>query len=77
MSMTLLLREIAKARGISMAQVAIAWSLSKDVVSAPIIGTTKLQNLEDAAAAVHVKLTEEEIKGLEEPYRPQAIVGHS
>lgn len=41
--------EIAKARGISMAQVAIAWSLSKDVVSAPIIGTTKLQNLEDAA----------------------------
>jgi len=68
--------EISKARGISMAQVAIAWSLSKDGVTAPIVGSTKLKNIEDAVAALDVKLTEEEIKSLEEPYRPQAIIGH-
>ncbi|KDN40085.1 hypothetical protein RSAG8_08406, partial [Rhizoctonia solani AG-8 WAC10335] len=67
---------IAKARGISMAQVAVAWSLSRDGLSAPIIGTTNLKNLEDIIAAVHVKLTDEEIKQLEEPYVPQPVVGH-
>ncbi|CAE6439998.1 unnamed protein product [Rhizoctonia solani] len=65
--------KIAKARGISMAQVAVAWSLSKDVISAPIIGTTKLSNLHDLLGALDVKLTEEEIKQLEEPYVYQAI----
>ncbi|KAG9126474.1 hypothetical protein FRC07_003290 [Ceratobasidium sp. 392] len=68
---------IAKARGISMAQVSIAWILSKEVVSAPIVGTTTLKNLEDIAGAVHVKLTEEEIKQLEEPYKPQGIIGYN
>ncbi|KEP50312.1 putative aryl alcohol dehydrogenase [Rhizoctonia solani 123E] len=67
---------VAKARGISMAQVAVAWSLSRDGVSAPIIGTTNLKNLEDIIAAVHVKLTDEEIKQLEEPYVPQPVFGH-
>ncbi|KAG8704978.1 hypothetical protein FRC11_009403 [Ceratobasidium sp. 423] len=67
---------IAKARGISMAQVAVAWSLSKDGLSAPIIGTTNLKNLEDIVAGVHVKLTDEEIKQLEEPYIPQRVAGH-
>lgn len=71
------LETIAKARGISMAQVAIAWSLSKDVISAPIIGTTSLKNLEDSIGAVSVKLTEDEIKQLEEAYIPQAIQGHA
>ncbi|KAB5590450.1 hypothetical protein CTheo_6113 [Ceratobasidium theobromae] len=65
--------QTAKKRGISMAQVAIAWSLSKDVVSAPIIGTTNLKNLEDSIGALNVQLTEEEIKYLEEAYTPQAI----
>ncbi|CAE6510970.1 unnamed protein product [Rhizoctonia solani] len=68
---------IAKARGISMAQVAIAWSLSKDVISAPIIGTTKLSNLNDLLGVIDVKLTEEEIKQLEEPYVYQAIQGYA
>ncbi|CAE7118192.1 unnamed protein product [Rhizoctonia solani] len=68
---------IAKSKGISMAQVAIAWSLSKDGMTAPIVGTTNLKNLEDIVAAIHVKLTEEEIKQLEEPYAPRAIMGHS
>ncbi|EUC55018.1 aryl alcohol dehydrogenase, putative, partial [Rhizoctonia solani AG-3 Rhs1AP] len=68
---------IAKARGISMAQVAIAWSLSKDVISAPIIGTTNLSNLYDLLDVIDVKLTEEEIKQLEEPYVYQAIQGYA
>ncbi|KAJ7174193.1 NADP-dependent oxidoreductase domain-containing protein [Mycena crocata] len=68
--------EIAKKRGISMAQVAVAWVLSKDGVSAPIVGTTSLDNLADIIGALHIKLTEEEIKLLEEPYQPMAIFGH-
>ncbi|KAJ6532014.1 aryl-alcohol dehydrogenase [Mycena capillaripes] len=68
--------EIAKKRGISMAQVSVAWSLSKEGISAPIVGTTSLANLVDAIAATHVKLTEDEIKYLEEPYQPMAILGH-
>ncbi|KAI0328029.1 aryl-alcohol dehydrogenase [Cubamyces sp. BRFM 1775] len=68
--------EIAKKKGISMAQVAIAWVLSKPGVSAPIVGTTSLSNLEDILAGVNVELTEEEIKYLEEPYQPVAITGH-
>lgn len=68
--------EIAKARSISMAQVAIAWSLSKDYMTAPIVGTTSLKNMEDIIGAVNVTLTEEEIKSLEEPYVPQPIIGH-
>ncbi|KAF8139289.1 hypothetical protein K438DRAFT_1996148 [Mycena galopus ATCC 62051] len=59
-----------------MAQVAVAWVLSKDGVSAPIIGTTSLDNLADVAGAIHVKLTDEEIKSLEEPYQPMAIFGY-
>ncbi|KAG8710316.1 hypothetical protein FRC08_017324 [Ceratobasidium sp. 394] len=66
---------IAKARGASMAQIAVAWILSKDVISAPIVGTTKLQNLVDIIGAINLRLTEEEIKQLEEPYVPQAIRG--
>ncbi|KAI0933395.1 hypothetical protein AcV5_005549 [Taiwanofungus camphoratus] len=69
--------EIAKKKGISMAQVSIAWSLSKEGVTAPIVGTTSLDNLKDIIGAVNVTLTADEIKYLEEPYRPLAIDGHS
>jgi len=68
--------EIAKKKGISMAQVAIAWALSKPGVTAPIVGTTSLDNLKDIIAGADVTLSEEEIKYLEEPYQPQAIIGH-
>ncbi|KAJ7744204.1 NADP-dependent oxidoreductase domain-containing protein [Mycena metata] len=68
--------EIAKKHGISMAQTAVAWILSKEGVSAPIVGTTSLANLADIIGAIEVKLTEEEIKYLEEPYQPLAIFGH-
>ncbi|KAJ7476042.1 aryl-alcohol dehydrogenase [Mycena latifolia] len=60
--------ELAKKRGISMAQVGVAWALSKEVVSAPVVGTTSLANLADIVAAIHVKLTKEEINYLEESY---------
>ncbi|OCH87255.1 aryl-alcohol dehydrogenase [Obba rivulosa] len=69
--------ELAKKRGISMAQVSIAWILSKSGVTAPIVGTTSLDNLKDILGGVDVKLTEEEIKYLDEPYRPQNINGHT
>ncbi|KAJ7656312.1 Aldo keto reductase [Mycena polygramma] len=68
--------EIAKKRGISMAQVSVAWALNKEGVSAPIVGTTSLANLADAIAGARIKLTEEEIDFLEEPYQPRAILGH-
>jgi len=106
--------EVAKKKGISMAQVAIAWCLSKEGkclcllssnpganeirflgVTAPIIGTTSMKHLKDTigmlvphppfhvltcvivfVAAVHVKLTEDEIKLLEEPYDSQNVLGH-
>ncbi|KAJ7512839.1 Aldo keto reductase [Mycena galericulata] len=68
--------EVAKKRQISMAQVAVAWVMSKDGVTAPIVGTTSLENLADIIGAIHVELTEEEIKYLEEPYQPMAVFGH-
>ncbi|KAG8748958.1 hypothetical protein FRC11_011702 [Ceratobasidium sp. 423] len=71
------LEQIAKNRGISMSQVAIAWTLSKDAVTAPVIGTTSLKNLEDTLGAIDVKLTDEEIRQLEEPYVAQAIQGYA
>jgi len=68
--------EIAKKKGISMAQVSVAGLLSKDGVAAPIIGTTSLENLDDIIGGVNVTLTPEEIKYLEELYVPRPIVGH-
>jgi aryl-alcohol dehydrogenase-like predicted oxidoreductase len=67
--------EVAAARGIPRAQVALAWLLAKPVVTAPIVDATKLQHLEDALASVNVKLSAEEITSLEEPYVPHAVIG--
>ena len=64
-------------RSVSQAQVALAWLLSKSHVTAPIIGATKEQHLEDAANALSLQLTEQEVSRLEEPYIPHAIVGFS
>jgi len=69
--------EIATARGVKPAQVALAWILAKPGVSAPIIGASKLYQLEDALTALELKLTPDEIKRLEEPYEPHPILGHS
>ena len=69
--------EVAEARGLSMAQVAIAWMLSKPVITAPIIGATRMNHLEDAVAAVSVQLTPDEIRHLEEAYQPHPVLGYS
>jgi len=69
--------EIAKKKGCTMAQVALAWSLAHDYISAPIIGTTSLDNLKELIEGVHIKLTHEEKKYIDEPYTPRAISGHS
>lgn len=85
--------ELAKKKGVKMAQLAIAWSLKR--VTAPIVGTTKVQNLKEMigelnlarevhrgvliriAEALDIELTEEEVKYLEEPYLPNAVLGHT
>jgi aryl-alcohol dehydrogenase-like predicted oxidoreductase len=69
--------EVAQARGLPNMQIALAWILSKPGITAPIIGMSKPHHLDDALAAISVKLTDEEIKKLEEPYRPHRILGHS
>jgi aryl-alcohol dehydrogenase-like predicted oxidoreductase len=63
-------QEVAEARSVSMAQVALAWVLSKPAVSAPIVGATKPHHLPEAVAALELTLTDEEINALEEPYTP-------
>jgi 1-deoxyxylulose-5-phosphate synthase len=68
--------EVAGERGLPMAQVALAWLLSRPVVTAPIIGASKSHHVDDAVAAVDVRLTEDEISRLEEGYRPHPIRGH-
>ena len=69
-------RKTAEARGVSRAQVALAWMLHKPFVTAPIIGATKAHHLEDALAALKLSLSDEEIAELEAPYTPRAVSGH-
>ncbi|KAG6840489.1 hypothetical protein C0991_006359 [Blastosporella zonata] len=69
--------ELATKKGLTMAQIAVAWSLAKEGVTAPIVGTTSLKNLEELIAAADVKLTEDEVKFLEEPYKGQEVIGHT
>ncbi len=68
--------EVAAERGVSTAQVALAWLLQRPGVTAPIVGATQLAHLEDALAAEQLSLTADEVTGLEERYRPHAVVGH-
>jgi aryl-alcohol dehydrogenase-like predicted oxidoreductase len=71
------LGELATARGVARAQIALAWLLTKPAVTAPIVGATKLHHLEDAVAAVSLKLTADEVASLEEPYVPHPVLGLS
>ena len=68
--------EISEQRGASRAQVALAWMLSKPAITSPIVGATKPHHLSDAAAALSLRLTPEEIASLEEPYTPHPVVGY-
>jgi 1-deoxyxylulose-5-phosphate synthase len=68
--------DVAKARDLPLAQVALAWMLHKEAISAPIVGATKPGHIEDAVAAVAVELSDEEIAALEAPYVPHPVLGH-
>ncbi|MFC8088483.1 aldo/keto reductase [Streptomyces sp. NPDC057301] len=67
---------VADERGVPRAQVALAWVLHQDTVTAPIIGAAKPQHLEDAAAAVEMELTGKELEELQQPYAPHPVIGH-
>ena len=68
--------EIAGNRGRSMAQVALAWLLHRPGVTAPIIGASRMEHLEEALKALEISLDDEERKSLEEPYVPHPVLGH-
>src|SRR3954469_11213934 len=68
--------EVAAERGVPSAQVALAWLLGKPGVTAPIVGATKLEHLEDALAAAELALSDDEVARLEEPYVPHPVLGH-
>lgn len=67
--------EVAEARGVSRAQIALAWVMHNDVVTAPIIGATKPHHIDDAIAATEIQLTDDEVATLTEPYTPHPVVG--
>ena len=67
--------EIAATRGVSRAQIALAWVRTRPAVAAPIVGATKAGHLDDAVAALSVTLTDDEVRGLEELYVPHAVIG--
>ena len=68
---------VAQARGVNNAQVALAWLLHQSGVTAPIIGASKPHHLDDAVAAISLKLSAEELNALAAPYRPHGILAHS
>ena len=68
-------QQVARGRGVPAAQIALAWLLGNPAVTAPIVGATKLQHIDDAVTAVDLKLTAEERKRLEDPYEPHPIAG--
>jgi aryl-alcohol dehydrogenase-like predicted oxidoreductase len=65
---------LAKQKGVKMAQIAVAWNLAK--TTAPIVGTTSLDKLQETIDSLKIELTEEDIKYLEEPYKPMGVIGH-
>jgi len=69
-------QEIAKKRGATSAQIALAWMLNKSHITAPIVGASKIEHLEQAIAALDITLSEDEISALEESYQPHPILGH-
>jgi aryl-alcohol dehydrogenase-like predicted oxidoreductase len=71
------LGQVAEQRVVPRAQLALAWLLSKPAIASPIVGATKPPHLQDAVAALALRLTPEEIASLEEPYRPHPVLGFS
>ena len=71
------IEEMAEQRGVSPAQIALAWLLHKPGIIAPIIGASKMYQLEEAVAATEIELSDKEIEMIEEPYQPHPVLGHS
>ena len=69
--------QVARERGVAMAEVALAWLLSRPGVVAPIVGATKLEHLDSAVRALALRLSPEEMAALESPYKPHAVRGHT
>lgn len=69
--------EIAKARGLTNMQVALAWVLRNKAITAPIVGASKLGHIDDAVSALGVTLSDEEAKALEAPYQPKPVLDHA
>jgi aryl-alcohol dehydrogenase-like predicted oxidoreductase len=69
--------KVARERGVAMAEVALAWLLSRPGVVAPIVGATKLEHLDSAVRALELRLSPEEVAALESPYKPHAVKGHT
>ena len=69
--------EVAKEHNVTGSQIALAWLLNKSHITAPIIGSSRIEHLDQAIAATDIKLTNEEVKRLEELYEPHPILGHS
>jgi aryl-alcohol dehydrogenase (NADP+) len=69
--------EVAKGHNATASQIALAWVLSKPYIAAPIIGSSKIEHLDQAIAALEIKLSDDEVRRLEELYQPHPILGHS
>ena len=72
-----LAQEFGKGHNATGSQIALAWMLNKAHISAPIIGASKMEHLDQAIAALEISLSAEEIKQLEQPYQPHPVLGHS
>lgn len=70
------MEELAEEKGVTMAQIALAWHFHKDWVDASIVGTTSIEHLEEAVEALDIDLSDSELEHLEEPYEPVPIAGH-
>jgi aryl-alcohol dehydrogenase (NADP+) len=69
--------QLADERGVKPAQIALAWMLHKPGITAPIVGASKMYQLDEAIAATEMTLSDDEIRRLEEPYVPHRILGHA
>ena len=69
--------EVAKERGMTSSQIALAWVLSKPYIASPIIGSSKEAHLDQAISTLEIKLTDDEVQRLEELYQPHPVLGHS
>ncbi|NGM68779.1 aldo/keto reductase [Natronolimnobius sp. AArcel1] len=69
------IQELAADKGVTMAQIALAWQFQNEYVDAPIVGTSSIEHLEDAVEALEINLSDSDVEYLEEPYEPQPVIG--